>query len=81
LPPIFYGFGGRAYASKINQLAARVSQITGCTTAFWDLARENGLTHIYLKYGQGSLMPEAFWSCPGLELVYARNGIFIFSLL
>jgi hypothetical protein len=81
LPPIFYGFGGRAYASEINQLAARVSRLTGCTTAFWDLARENGLTHIYLKYGQGSLIPEAFWSCPGLELVYARNGIFIFSLL
>lgn len=81
LPPIFYGFGGRAYASEINRLAARVSRLTGCTTAFWDLARENGLTHIYLKYGQGSLLPEAFRSCPGLELVYARNGIFIFSLL
>ena len=81
LPPIFYGFGGRAYASKINQLAARVSRITGCTTAFWDLVRETHLTHIYLKSGRGSLIPEAFRSCPGIELVYNHNGIFIFSLL
>lgn len=81
VPPIMYNWGAQDYAQQINDWAARSSKFNGCTDDFWSLIREAGLTHVYVRQGQGALQPEMLSSCPGLRLVYMQQGVYIFEIL
>jgi hypothetical protein len=44
------------------------------------LVREQGVTHIYLKEGVGSLHPEDLESCPGIIEIFRIGKVRIFQV-
>jgi hypothetical protein len=78
LPPMLYSFADREYVARTNSLAQEVSQLQGCTDAFWNLVREQGVTHIYIKEGIGSLQPPDLDSCPGVEEIFRIGKVRIY---
>ncbi len=80
LPPMLYSFADRAYIDRINTLADEVSTLQGCTKDFWKLVREQGVTHIYIKEGAGSLKPADLDSCRGLEEIYRIGKVRIYKV-
>ena len=80
LPPVLYVMGARGTVENINNIAKTVSQLQDCSPEFWDLVEEEGVTHIYLVEGRGSLQPEGLEGCVGLSLVYEKDGVFIYEV-
>ncbi len=80
LPNGLYGMGDMEYVSQVNQSAAKISQLEGCTPEFWELVRESGITHIYLTQSQGSIRPGHFDKCSGVELIYEAGGVFLYRI-
>lgn len=80
LPPMLYSFAGPAYVGQVNALAEDVFLLNGCTEAFLTLVREQGVTHIYLKEGVGSLHPEDLESCPGIMEIFRIGKVRIFRV-
>lgn len=80
LPPMLYSFADRAYILKTNGLAEEVSRLEGCTVDFWRLVREQGVTHVYIKEGVGSLKPETFDSCRGVMEIFHTGKVWIFRI-
>ena len=80
LPNALYAMGESEYKNQVNSLAARVSQIEGCTTEFWDLVSEQGLTHIYLKQGLGSMQTSHFENCQNVELIYDKDHVYVYRI-
>lgn len=80
LPNVLSAMGDGEYVNQVNQSAAKVSQIEGCTPEFWDLVGEGGLTHIYLNQSRGTILPHHFDNCSGVDLIYEANGIYIFRI-
>jgi hypothetical protein len=80
LPNALYAMGDSDYKNQVNSFAAQVSQIEGCTREFWDLVSEQGLTHIYLKQGLGSMQTSHFENCPGVELIYEQGGVYVYRI-
>jgi hypothetical protein len=80
LPNALYAMGEGEYVNQVNALAAQVSQIEGCTTEFWELVQSEGLTHIYIKQGLGSMQTSHFENCQGVELVYEKDGVYIYRI-
>jgi hypothetical protein len=81
LPPALYVMGNRDYVEGINNYAETASQLQECSTEFWDLVQEAGVTHIYLVEGRGSLQPEGLEGCDGLSIEYAKGGVFIYVII
>jgi hypothetical protein len=80
LPNALYAMGDSEYKNQVNSLAARVSQIEGCTPEFWDLVSEQGLTHIYLKQGLGSMLTSHFENCQNVELIYDKDHVYVYRI-
>jgi hypothetical protein len=80
LPPVVYEWGTSDYTFAIRANAKQASSLEGCTPEFWELVRANGLTHVYLSGERGSLRPSAVQSCPGFQLLYAEQGVYIYAL-
>lgn len=80
LPPVLYSAGDPDYVEQVNALAERAAGLQDCGQEFWDLVREAGLTHLYLRQGRGSLSPSSLPACPGLEPIYAQEGVFLFEI-
>ncbi len=80
LPPMLYSFADRTYIDQTNDLAAEVSSLQGCTEDFWTLVREQGVTHIYIKEGAGSLKPSDLDSCRGVEEIYRIGKVRIYKV-
>ena len=80
LPNALYAMGDSDYKNQVNSLAAQVSQIEGCTPEFWDLVIEQGLTHIYLKQGLGSMQTSHFENCQNVELIYEKDGVYLYRI-
>jgi len=80
LPPMLYSFADRAYIDQTNMLAAEVSQLQGCTEDFWALVRVQGITHIYIKEGVGSLKPADLDKCRGLEEIFRIGKVRIYRV-
>jgi hypothetical protein len=80
LPNALSGMGNREYAEQVNAVAAQFGQIKGCSPRFWDLVREEGLTHMYLTRGKGSIQPSHFNDCPGVELLFENQGVYIYHI-
>jgi hypothetical protein len=81
LPSGLYPMGDRDYVNQVNAVAARASQIKGCSDDFWELTREESLTHIYLNDLRGSVRSNHFTDCPYIELIYNSDNIYIFQIL
>jgi hypothetical protein len=64
----------------VNISAAKVSQIEGCTPEFWDLVHGERLTHIYLTQSQGTIRPNHFNNCLGIELIYENEGVYLYRI-
>jgi hypothetical protein len=67
--------------TQINRWARQTESLEGCTPDFWQLVREAGLTHIYLRAGRGTLQPEMLNSCPRLLEIYREGGVWIYEIL
>ena len=80
LPPMLYSFAERTYIDRINGLAAEISTLKGCAGDFWPLVREQGVTHIYIKEGIGSLKPEDLASCRGVEEIFRIGKVRIYRV-
>jgi hypothetical protein len=80
LPNALYAMGDSDYKNQVNSLAAQVSQIKGCTPEFWELVSEEDLTHIYLKQGLGSMQTSHFENCPGVELIYDKDDVYVYRI-
>ncbi len=81
VPPSLYGLAGQDTVAQVKDWADRSGKLVGCDAAFWTLAREAGLTHIYIRQGSGALQPDALADCPRLELLYSQDGVFIYRIL
>jgi alkylation response protein AidB-like acyl-CoA dehydrogenase len=67
--------------TQINEWARQTEKLDGCTPEFWQLTREAGLTHIYLREGRGGLRPEMLTACPRLQELYHADGVWIYEIL
>ena len=80
LPPVLYGFGSRELIRQINQRAEKTLPLQDCGSAFWELTRDLGITHIYTREGEGPLPPETLAGCPGLELAHRAGRVYLFKI-
>jgi hypothetical protein len=80
LPPMLYSFADREYIEQTDRLAERASTLKGCTDDFWELVREQGVTHIYIKEGAGSLQPADLDACRGIEEIYRIGKVRIYRV-
>lgn len=80
LPPAMYGWGSSESIRRVNQAVSRASQVSECNADFDALQAELGFTHIYIKEGVGQLQPAGLIDCPGLQLIYERDGVAIYAL-
>lgn len=80
VPPTFYSWGQPEYRTQIAGWAERAESVEGCTSAFWEVVNEAGLTHVYLREGVGRLQPAALQACPNLQLIYQVDGVFMYQI-
>jgi hypothetical protein len=78
LPPMLYSFADPAYIAEVNGLAEEVFLLKGCTLEFRTLVREQGVTHVYVREGIGSLQPADLEACPGWTEVFRIGAVRIF---
>jgi hypothetical protein len=81
LPPMLYSFADSAYEDGVNRLASEVFQLKGCTADLWSVIDSQGVTHIYLTEGTGSLQPADLAVCPGVEEVYRVGKVRIYRVV
>ncbi len=77
LPPPQYPSGGEAIQSRINGWSRSALSLTGCGEDLFALMEEANLQYIYLKAGSGVLSADDLGRCPGLLIVYEKDGITI----
>jgi hypothetical protein len=80
LPPMLFSFAAPGYVRQVNQLAYEVFRLNGCTDALRDLVREQGVTHIYIKEGAGSLKAADLDSCPGMAEIFRIGKVRIYRI-
>ncbi|HZW04771.1 MAG TPA: DUF6541 family protein [Anaerolineaceae bacterium] len=80
LPPAIAGWGEAGYVQAFTELARRASEVSDCGEPLRALIDEAALTHLYVKAGVGSLQPEALEDCPGVVLLYRRDGVYIYAV-
>jgi hypothetical protein len=81
VPPALYSLAGREVIDQVEGWAERSAKLEGCGADFWALAREAGLTHVYLREGVGALQPVELAGCPRLRKVYEQEGVVIYEIL
>lgn len=80
LPPALYPLGPQKYVDQINQLAGRVSQLTGCTAELRNIIETAGVTYVYIHDGKGNLTSESLINCPGMIELYNQQGVHIYRV-
>jgi hypothetical protein len=80
LPNALYAMGSSDYTNQVNAVAVKASQMEGCSPEFWQLVRDQGLTHIYLYQGRGSVHEEQFENCSGVVLEYEKDSVYIYHI-
>ena len=78
---MLYSFADSAYEDGVNRLASEVFQLKGCTADLWSVIDSQGVTHIYLTEGTGSLQPADLAVCPGVEEVYRVGKVRIYRVV
>jgi hypothetical protein len=81
LPPMLYSFGPQDYIDTVDGLAATVSTLTGCTGEFWPVVLGEGVTHLYIKEGVGSLQPGGLEGCAGIAEIYRIGKVRIYRVV
>jgi hypothetical protein len=64
----------------VNAYAGQFSQLVGCSTEFWELVEDTELTHIYLSANMGAMQPSQFLDCPGVELIYHNESVYLYRI-
>ncbi len=79
-PPADYTYSRDlvALVNPFNEAATAVPDWRLPETAVW--LREQGMTHIFVGAKGGFFDPAALLQNPGVEMIYGRNGVFIFKL-
>jgi hypothetical protein len=67
--------------TQINEWARQTETLRGCTTEFWQLVREAGLTHVYLREGRGGLQPAMLFDCPRIQPLFREGGVWIYEII
>jgi hypothetical protein len=80
IPPAAIGWALPQDLIAHKALSERVEQVKSCDERFWQIVREQALTHVYLRTGTGSLQPEGLSGCSGVTEVYAAGGVIIYRL-
>lgn len=80
VPPALYTQGEKASVEQITRQARAAAQVTTCDEAFWNLVGDAALTNVYIREGVGSLQPAGLEACPGVEPIYRRHGVFIYTV-
>lgn len=80
LPPVLYFNAPRDYIDQVTQWVERAGRIKGCSQDFWDLVQDAQLTHVYLYRGKGNLQPGALLNCPGVNLIYQNDAVFLYTV-
>ncbi len=61
-----------------NEAATAVTDWAAADTAVW--LREQGITHLFVGQRGGFLDPAALHRNPGLRVIYAADGVFVFEI-
>jgi hypothetical protein len=80
LPPMLYSFSPQVYIDQVDRLAASVSELKGCTTDFWSVVQDQGVTYIYIKEGVGSIQPDQLENCRGIKEIYRIGKVRIYRV-
>ncbi len=81
VPTVFYGFSPDIETrAQLRQWGEDASDISTCSTEFWQLVEGAELDWIYIRAGVGSLQAEDLTHCEGLNEVYANDSVHIFQL-
>ena len=80
LPNSLYGQGDREFIQEVNTLAGQISQITGCSAEFWEIVESEEVTHIYISANRGSMQPNQFMDCPGVDLIFENDSVFLYEI-
>lgn len=80
IPPADYIYNRDliAQVNAFNEAAQSVANWSTAETAVW--LRDSGITHIFVGAGGGFLDPSELARNPEMEMVYGRDGAFIFKL-
>jgi hypothetical protein len=81
LPPMLYSFAPREYIDQVDLLAASIDEMKGCTPDFWSVVRAQGVTHVYITQGIGSIQPGDLETCTGIEEIYRIGKVRIYRVV
>ncbi|WP_303773110.1 hypothetical protein [Anaerolinea thermophila] len=81
VPPVPYVWTDPVTQERFNRWAKTAETLKGCSPPFWDLVREAGLTHVYLREGVGSLQPQDLKDCPRLKVIYQQEGVYLYEII
>ncbi|PID87031.1 MAG: hypothetical protein CSB13_01345 [Chloroflexi bacterium] len=78
--PIDHIYNRQLFAAnrELNQQASSIEDWSTAAAANW--LRENGFTHLYVGARGGFLNPAQLNQNPAIDLLYARDGVFIFEI-
>jgi hypothetical protein len=81
LPPgIYYGWNSSEYILTVKDVATRIAALDSCTDAFWQLARDLQITHIYVGTPEGPLRRVYWPACQGIHELYAVDGVRVYEI-
>ncbi|MGI6740565.1 MAG: DUF6541 family protein [Brevefilum sp.] len=81
VPTIFYGFSPEKDAIReLRDWGERASQVTACSSEFWDLVREANLDWVYIKEGVGAMQPAGLAGCEGIQEAYANSKVRVYQI-
>lgn len=79
--PGLYSYGSSEQKAEWVNWMERAAVVHACDDGFWSLVKDARLSHVYLHAGKGTLHPEALIDCPNVEVVYEKNGVWIYEIL
>jgi len=80
VPPMNYvDDGSLEYIAKVNALVEATIHFPNAGNALSTLG-ENGITHVYIGKRGGNMRPESLMDNPNYQLVYHRDGVWIFEV-
>jgi hypothetical protein len=80
VPPVMYIMGQQDYVLRINNWGERAALLQGCGDEMWELFEEARINFVYIRDGVGSLQAAQLDECPGLERVYRRGGVSVYTI-
>jgi hypothetical protein len=79
-PPVLYGMGDRETAKSINEFCRQVLEKGKDAQALHDLMQSRGVHYVYIGVRGGAISAQALRSSPLFDLLYAKDGAWLFRL-